>query len=232
MGRTTGHWAGRRQCTAALAALPLLGLGGAARALVESDAAAGVRALLERAGDAAVALLGRTDGFNANPRVRIGLPPSLDAAAKLMRATGQGRAVDDLLLAINRAAERAVAQARDVLVQAVREMSVEDAVQIVRGGDTAVTEFFARKTRAPLTERFRPIVAEATRRQALAEKYNAVAGRAAGVGLLRPADADLDGYVTGKALDGLYLTIGEEEKRIRRDPVGTGSALLRRVFGG
>lgn len=221
----------RRQFTAGAIALPLLGFATRAGALTETDAAAGVRATLDRASDAAVALLGRQDGFYGNPKVRIGLPSSLDAAAKLMKATGQGRQVDDLVLAINRAAEAAVAQARDLLRDAVRSMSVEDALQIVRGGETSVTEFFARKTRQPLTERFRPIVTDVTRRQSLAEKYNAVAGRAAGFGRLKPSDASLEDHVTAKALDGLYATIGEEERRIRRDPVGTGSELLKRVFG-
>lgn len=212
-------------------ALPLLGIGAGAKALTETDAAAGVRAMLDRASDAAVARLGRVDGFHRNPKVRIGLPPSLDATARPLRAAGQGRQVDDLVLAINRAAEAAAARSRDPLREAVRSMSVEDALQLVRGGETSVTEFFVRKTRQPLTERLRPIVADATRRQALAEKVDAVAGRAAGAGLLQPGDANLDDYVTGRTLGGLYATIGEEERRIRRDPGGTGSGLLQRVFG-
>ncbi len=212
-------------------ALSLLGFGAGAKALTETDAAAGVRAMLERASDAAVARLGRVDGFYRSPKVRIGLPPSLDAAARPMRAAGQTRPVDDLVLAINRAAEAAVARSRDPLRDAVRSMSVEDALPLVRGGETSITEFFARKTRQPLTERLRPIVAEATRRQALAGKVHALAGRAAGAAVLPPGDANLDDYVTGRTLDGLYTTIGEEERRLRRDPAGTGSELLERVFG-
>lgn len=211
--------------------LPLLGIAAGARALTEADAAAGVRAALDRASDAAVALLGRRDGFHGNPKVRIGLPTSLDAAAKPMKATGQGRQVDDLVLAINRAAETAVAQARDLLRATVRSMSVEDALQLVRGGETSLTAFFARKTRQPLTERLRPIVADAARRYSLAERYDAVTRRGAGMAVPRPSDASLEDHVTAKALDGLYLTIGEEERRIRRDPARTGSALLERTFG-
>lgn len=212
-------------------ALPLLGFGADAKALSETEAAAGVRAALERASDAAVARLGRVDGFYRNPRVRIGLPPSLDAAVRPMLAAAQGRQVDDLVLAINRAAEAAVARSRDLLRDAVRSMSVEDARQLVRGGETSVTEFFARKTRHRLTERLRPVVADATRRQALAEKVDAVAGRAAGAAALPPGGVNLDDHVTSRALDGLYATIGDEERRIRRDPAGTGSELLARVFG-
>jgi hypothetical protein len=164
--------------------------------------------------------------------VRIELPGFLKDAAKLMKATGQGKRVDELVTAMNRAAEAAVPQARALLVEAVKSMSVEDAVKVVRGGDTSVTDFFSRKTREPLAQKFMPIVTRATEKVALAKKYDAVAGKAAGLGLPRPQDADLKSYVTGKALDGLYLMIGEEEKKIRRDPVGTGSALLKKVFGG
>jgi hypothetical protein len=206
---------------------------GSARAagLTEGDAAAGVRTALERASAAAVSQLGRTDGFLGNPAVRIGLPGVLEDAAKLLRATGQQARVDALLTAMNRAAESAVPQARQLLINAVRSMSVEDAVQIVRGGDDSATRFFTEKTRTPLTERFLPIVHRETAKVSLAEHYNAVAGGAAGLGLLGRGEANLDQYVTGKALDGLYRTIAEEERKIRRDPVGTGSALLRRVFG-
>ena len=219
----------RRLLLAAAALLPL-----AARAglLSETDAAGGVREALARGAEAAVAQLGRTDGFLGNPRVRIPLPGYLNDAAKLMRRLGQGERVQALETAMNRAAEAAVPEARTLLVQTVKDISVEDALKIVRGGDTSVTDFFAGKTRAPLTGRFLPIVTRETEKVQLADKYNAVAGKAAGLGLLKDKDANLQQYVTAKALDGLYAMIGEEEKKIRRDPVGTGSALLRKVFGG
>jgi len=227
----------RRRITTAWMLLPLCGLfASVARAgttlLSESDAAAGVRAALERGANVAVAGLGRTDGFLANPKVRIELPGFLSDAAKLLKATGQRRRVDELVTAMNRAAEAAVPEAKTLLVGAVKSMSVEDALKIVRGSETSVTEFFSGKTREPLGVKFLPIVSRATERVALAKKYDAVAGKAAAMGLLKRDDADLNGYVTGKALDGLYFMIGEEEKKIRRDPLGTGSALLRKVFGG
>jgi hypothetical protein len=133
---------------------------------------------------------------------------------------------------MNRAAEAAVPEAKALLVHAVRSMSVEDALHIVRGGETSVTEFFAAKTRQPLGERFLPIVKHATERVALAAKYNVLAGKAAGFGLMKAQDASIEQHVTRKALDGLYFMIGEEEKKIRADPVGTGSAILKKVFGG
>lgn len=203
-----------------------------ARALGESEAASGIRAALERGAQAAVAQLGRKDGFLGDDRVRIELPDSVKGAARLLKATGQGHKLDELLTAMNRAAEAAVPEARLLLVNAARNMSVEDAIRIVKGGDDSVTQFFAAKTRAPLTERFLPIVTRATEKQALADKYNAVAGKAAGLGLVKQDDANIQGYVTRRALDGLFFMIGEEERQIRRDPVGTGSALLKKVFGG
>lgn len=202
-----------------------------ALSLTESDAAGGVREALRRGAEAAVASLGRTDGFLGNAKVRIPLPGYLEDAAKLMRTFGQGKRVDALVTAMNRAAESAVPQARTLLVNTVKSISVEDALKIVRGGDTSVTDFFQRKTRAPLGEQFLPIVTDATAKVDLAAKYNKVAGKAQGIGLVKPEDATIEQYVTRKALDGLYWTIGEEEKKIRADPVGTGSALLKKVFG-
>jgi len=212
---------------------PLWIVGSPARAqLREGDAALGVRAALERGALAAVAQLGRSGGFLDHPTLKIELPGGLQKAAKLLRATGQGRRVDELVTAMNRAAEQAVPEAKTVLVQTVKSLSVEDALQLVKGsGDDAVTRFFEGKTRAALTERFAPIVTKATERQKLAEKYNAVAGKAAGLGLVKDEDSNIQGYVTRKALDGLYWMIGAEEKKIRQDPVATGSAILKKVFG-
>lgn len=202
----------------------------AAAGLTESDAAAGVRVALERGAKAAVALLGRTDGFMGNALVRIALPGYLNDAAKLLRATGQGKKLDELVLAMNRAAEAAVPQAQPLLLQAIKGASVEDALKIVRGGTTSVTDFFAAKTRTPLGEKFLPIVTQATQKVALAERYNAVAGKAAGLGLVKGDDTNVQRYVTSRALNGLFLMIGEEEKKMRADPVRTGSALLKKLF--
>ena len=202
-----------------------------AAGLTESDAALGVRAALQRGAVAAVGLLGRSGGFLDNPKVHIGLPGFLDDAAKVLKMLGQRRRVDDLVTAMNRAAEAAVPEAKTLLLNAVKAMSVEDARRVITGGDGSVTRFFADKTRAPLAVKFLPIVTRATERVALADKYNAVAAKAAGLGLVDKDDANIQQYVTGKALDGLYLVIGEEERKIRQDPVGTGSAILEKVFG-
>ncbi len=200
-------------------------------ALSELDAASGIRTALERGAEAAIQGLGKTDGFLGNAKVRIPLPGHLEDAAKLMRKLGQGDRTDALVTAMNRAAEAAVPEARALLVSTVKNLSVQDALRIVKGGDTAVTDFFARETRKPLGEKFLPIVTQATERVSLAEKYNKVAGKAVGFGLVKAEDANVQQYVTRKALDGLYLMIGEEEKKIRADPIGTGSAILKKVFG-
>lgn len=224
----------RREFTGHLAAGSALWICAAqarALSLSDADASAGLKAALERGAAAAVSLLGRTDGFLGNPKVRIPLPAGLDSAARLLRGIGQDQRVDELVTAMNRAAESAVPQSRQLLSDAVARMSVTDAKKILTGGDTSVTRFFENKTRKPLGVTFLPIVTEQTEKVALADKYNAVAGRAAGFGLLDKDDANIQKYVTGKTLDGLYLVIGEEEKKIRRDPVGTGSDLLKKVFG-
>jgi hypothetical protein len=203
-----------------------------ALSLSETDAASGVRAALERGATVAVSQLGRTNGFLGNPKVQIPLPGYLEDAARLLKAIGQQKRVDELVTAMNRAAEAAVPEARTLLVSTVKSMSVDDALRLVKGGDNSVTSFFSDKTRAPLQERFLPIVSKATEKVSLANRYNKVASKAVGLGLAKPEDASIQHYVTRKALDGLFLMIGEEERKIRQDPIGTGSAILRKVFGG
>ena len=199
--------------------------------LTNAEASQGLKAALEKGALAAVGLLGQTDGFLGNDKVRIPLPGFLEEAAKLLRTLGQGKRIDELVTSMNRAAETAVPLAKDLLVGAVKSMNVTDAKNILSGGDTAVTGFFVEKTRAPLGEKFLPVVTRATEKVGLAEKYNQLAGKAAGMGLMKKEDANIQQYVTGKSLDGLYFMIGEEEKKIRQDPVGAGSAILKKVFG-
>lgn len=199
--------------------------------LSNKEVTQGLKTALETGAIAAVSMLGQTDGFLANAKVRIPLPGFLEDASKLLRVLGQGARIDELVTAMNRAAEAAVPMAKDLLVGAVRSMSVSDAKKILSGGETSVTAFFAERTRAPLRVRFLPEVSKATAKVGLAEKYNQIANKATGLGLVKKEEATIEQYVTGKALDGLYFMIGEEEKKIRQDPVGTGSAVLKKVFG-
>jgi len=222
----------RRFTNAALAAAgALLGKAGWAAGVSDADAASGIRAALERGAASAVDLLGKHDGFLGNPKVRIPLPKAMKDAAKVAKLIGQQKQVDELVTAMNRAAEAAVPEAKALLLSAAKSMSVDDARRIVSGGDDSVTKFFAAKTRKPLAEKFLPIVTRQTEKVDLAARYDALAAKAAGMGLVKGDEATVERYVTGKALDGLYLMIGEEEKKIRRDPIGTGSAILAKVFG-
>jgi hypothetical protein len=191
----------------------------------------GLKAALEQGAVAAVSLLGRPDGFLGNPKVRIPLPGFLEQAAQLLKMLGRGKQVEELEIAMNRAAEAAVPMAKDMLVRAARSMTVNDARGILTGGDTSVTDFFAAKTREPLGVKFLPLVTAATKKVGLAQKYNAVAGKVAGTGLMSAQDANIEHYVTGKSLDGLYFVIGQEERKIRANPAAASSAVLRRVFG-
>jgi Protein of unknown function (DUF4197) len=224
----------RRELSLQLACAAWLGsLAGQSRTglLTQGDAASALRITLERGANVAVDLLARVDGFLGNPKVRIELPGNLNDVAKWLAVIGQQRRVDELVTAMNRAAEAAVPKARRLLISAVKGLSVQGAQQIITGGENSVTAFFAEKTRAPLGQEFLPIVTQATEKVSLAEKYNQVASKAASLGMLDSRDANIQEYVTGKALDGLYLMIGEEERRIRQDPAATGVALLKKVFG-
>ncbi|HSW19575.1 MAG TPA: DUF4197 domain-containing protein [Ramlibacter sp.] len=199
--------------------------------ITELDASRGLKTALELGASTAVKLLGAPGGFLSNPRVHIPLPGYLQDASKLLKVMGMGPRLEELEVAMNRAAEAAVPMASNLLMDAARNLSVSDARKILTGGETSVTQFFADKTRTPLTTSFLPVVRKATAQVALAEKVDRVTKKGASMGLVKPEDATIDHYVTRKSLDGLYLVIGEEERRIRRDPVGTGSAILGKVFG-
>ncbi len=221
---------------AAIFAATFMLLAGAAHALsldalTNKDAAAGLKEALTQGAGKAVAALGRTDGFLGNPQVKIPLPESLQQIESLMRGFGLGKQADELVTTMNRAAEAAVPEAKALLVNSVKQMSLKDAKDILAGGDDAATQYFRRTTAGPLTEKFRPIVKKAMQKVKLADKYDQLAGKAAKFGLLKDEDAHLDGYVTQKTLDGLYLMIAEEEKAIRKDPVSAAGSLARKVFG-
>jgi Protein of unknown function (DUF4197) len=199
--------------------------------LSQGEAVQGLKTALERGARQAIAELGRHNGFMGREQVRIPLPRQLQEHEEMLRRLGQGKRLDELVTTMNRAAEAAVPQAQDLMLVAVRQMTVEDAKKILRGGDTSATTFFAEKTRLPLAQKLLPLVSQTTRQLDLAVRYQRLAAKAADFGLMQREDTSIDPYVTDKALDGLYVMIGEEERKIRRDPVGTGSSLLGKVFG-
>jgi hypothetical protein len=199
--------------------------------LTNKDAVGGLKEALTQGAGKAVTALGKTDGFLGNPKVKIPLPSDLQKAENLMRSVGMGKYADELEVSMNRAAEAAVPQAKALLIDSIKKMSVEDAKGILTGGDDAATQYFRRTTSEPLTERFKPIVQKAMAKVKLAEKYDKFAGKAAKLRLIKEEDSHLDNYVTAKALDGLYLMIAEEEKAIRSDPIGAVGSLAKKVFG-
>jgi hypothetical protein len=220
----------------ALALLAGLFLATAANALSladisSKDASGGLKEALTQGATKAVDLIGRPDGFLSNPRIKIPLPENLQKVEGMMRGLGMGKQTDDLVTAMNRAAEAAVPQAKDLLVNSIKQMSVEDAKGILSGGEDSATRYFRRTTSAPMTEKFRPVVRNAIARVKLAEKYEQFVGKAAKFGLVREQDAHLENYVTQKALDGLYLMIAEEESAIRQNPADAVGRLAKKVFG-
>jgi hypothetical protein len=196
-----------------------------------TEATSGLKQALMDGSAAAVAQLGVQNGFLNNPKVKIPLPPALQRIESALRFAGMRKQADDLVVAMNRAAEAAVPEAKTLLVESVKKMSVQDAKGILTGGDTAATDYFRRTTQTQLTQRFLPIVKKATDNVGLADQYNSLAGQAAQLGLVKQEQATIESYVTQKALDGLYLMIAEQEKAFRQNPVGATSDIVKRVFG-
>jgi hypothetical protein len=200
-------------------------------AISRSDAAAGVKEALSKGAEFAVGSLGQKNGFLANSQVKIPLPASLQKVESGLRMFGMGKQADQLIETMNHAAEQAVAEAKPILSDSIRKLTVQDAKAILTGGDDGVTQYFRRTSSEQLSARFLPIVKSATAKLQLADQYNKFAGKAASAGLISQKDADLDQYVTQKAMDGLFLIIAEEERKLRANPVAAGSALLKKVFG-
>jgi hypothetical protein len=224
-----------RRALIAAGALAVLATGGQALAqslasLSNKDAVAGLKDALVQSADKAVGQLGAADGFLGNAKVKIPLPDSIKRVESGLRMLGMGRQADELVVSMNRAAEMAVKEATPILVDSVKKMSVQDAKGILTGGDDAATQYFRRNTSDQLTQRFLPIVKKMTAKVRLAEQYNSLAGQAASLGLVKQEDANIDNYVTRKALDGLFLVISEQERAIRKDPVGAATGMAQKVF--
>lgn len=178
-----------------------------------------------------VNLTGAVDGYFRNEAIKILLPDKLRTLEKGLRATGYGSAVDDLVLSMNRAAEKAAPEARDIFWTAIKEMSFDDARGILTGGDTAATEFFRQKTGERLHEAFAPIVSETMNEVGVTRQYKELTGRFEAMPFMKAEAFDLDKYVIEKALDGLFHVLGEEEKKIRHNPAARVTELLQKVFG-
>jgi len=199
--------------------------------LSNADAVSGLKQALTDGSAAAVKMLGQDNGYFGNAKVKIPLPPNMQKIESGLRMMGMKKQADELVLSMNRAAEAAAPEAKQLLVDAVKKMSVQDAKAILTGGDTAATDYFRRTTQDQLTQRFLPIVKKSTDRVGLAQQYNSLAGQGASLGLVKKDDASIETYVTRKALDGLYLMIAEQEKAFRQNPVGATSDIVKKVFG-
>lgn len=191
---------------------------------------AGLKEALQVSTSKAVALTGKPDGFLKNQAIKILLPPKLQAAGRTMRLLGMGARVDELEVGMNRAAEQATPQAKQIFLTALKKMSFDDARHILTGNDTAATDYFKRTSSADLTVAFAPIVQRSMQRVGVVQQYQRVLNSAPGGNVLA-GEFDLNKYVLGKTLDGLFYTLGEEEKRIRKDPAAQTTALLKEVFG-
>lgn len=199
--------------------------------LSNKDASGGLKEALIQGAGKAVGQLSAADGFFGNKEVKIPLPDSLKKAEKTMRMLGMGKQADELVLKMNRAAEAAVPEAKALLVDSVKKMSVADAKAILTGGNDAATQYFKKTTSGPMAEKFLPIVKKATEDVQLAQQYNKFAEMGAKFGVIKKEQANLEQYVTQKALDGVYLMMAKEEAAIRKDPIGQASSLLKKVFG-
>lgn len=214
-----------------LCALALPAMGATVDSLTSRDASSGLRAALSQGIDKAVAQLGAPNGFLNDPKVAIPLPPALQKAEKALRMFGMGGEADTLRTAMNHAAEAAVNEAKPVFKDALTRMTVADAKTILTGGDDAGTQYFRTATTARLVEKFKPIVARETEKLKIAGLYDQYAGKAASFGLITTQDANLNDYVTAKALDGLFSRMADEERAIRKNPLGQASSLIKKVFG-
>jgi hypothetical protein len=199
--------------------------------LTNTEASSGLKTALIQGADKAVTALSKTDGFLGNEEVKIPLPDALKRTEKAMRMFGMGKQADELILKMNRAAEAAVPEAKALLVDSAKKMTVADAKTILTGGDDAATQYFKKTTSTQMVEKFLPIVKKATENVQLAQQYNKYAEIGSQYGLVKKQQINLEQYVTQKTLDGVYLMMAKEEAAIRKDPIGQGSAILKKVFG-
>ena len=207
--------------------------GGAGAGLPEARIGEGLKQALQVGTEQAVSLTGRPDGYLANQAIKILMPGELRTAEQGLRLIGQGAVVDEFVVSMNRAAERAAPAAKSVFWDAIAAMSIDDARRILQGSETAATDYFREKTGGRLAEAFAPAVSSAMNEVGVTRQYKTLfeSVKALPLGGAAASSFDLDRYVIGKALDGLFLMVGQEEKKIRTNPAARGTELLKDVFG-
>jgi hypothetical protein len=201
------------------------------KGLSDDKITSGLKEALTVGAGKAVALTGKPDGFLKNDAIKIAMPDKLHPVEKGMRMLGQGAQVDELVTAMNRAAEQAAPQAKAIFVNAIKKMSISDARNILTGSDTAATEYFKKTTSSDLTTSFKPIVQKSMANVGVVKKYNTLTEQAANIPFLKKESLSIDDYVVQKSLDGLFYMLGEEEKKIRKNPAAQTTSLLKMVFG-
>jgi hypothetical protein len=211
----------------------LRGLGGVVppSGLSEGKIASGLKEALQVGTQNVVNLTGKTDGYFGNQAIKILMPEKLRTLESGLRAVGYGPKVDEFVLSMNRAAERAAPAAKQIFWEAIGSMSFEDARKIWSGGDTAATEYFRAKTSDALANAFRPVVEKATNEVGVTRQFKDLVGRFQAIPFAKVESLDVDQYVVGKALDGLFYVLAEEEKKIRTNPMARTTDLLKEVFG-
>ena len=212
----------------------LKGLGGgegsASAGLSEAKIGAGLKEALQVATEKTVSLTGKTDGYFSNQAIKILMPEKLRTFESGLRTVGYGGQVDELVLGMNRAAERAAPQAKVIFFDAIGAMSFDDARKVLNGGDTAATEYFRGKTTPQLTTAFRPVVEQSMNQVGVSRQYKDLVGRFDSIPFAKSQAFDLDGYVVDKGLGGLFTVLGEQEKQIRTNPTARATDLLKEVF--
>jgi Protein of unknown function (DUF4197) len=198
--------------------------------LSEGKASAGLKEALQVATETSVNLTGRPDGYFSNAAIKILMPEKLRSVEQGLRMVGYGPQVDEFVLSMNRAAEQAAPAAKQIFMNAITSMTFDDAKKILSGGDTSATEFFKTKTTDKLTAAFRPVVDKTMGDVGVIRQYQELMGRFDAIPFARSQTFDIDGYVTNKALDGLFHVVGEQEKQIRTNPAARTTALLQEVF--
>jgi hypothetical protein len=194
---------------------------------------AGVKEALAKGTERAIEMAGKSGGFTDNAKIRIPMPGPLDTASSMLRGVGLGRQIDEFEKSMNRAAEKAAPHAQEIILQAIREMTIEDARGILVGPTDGATRFLRRRAGEPMADAFRPIVSESMQETGVTKSYTELTGQIGTrvPGLTALDDLDLNEYVTNKALDGVFVLLAEEERKIRQDPVARTTALLQEVFG-
>lgn len=199
--------------------------------LSESRIIAGLKEALTIGAGNAINLTGRLDGFFRNAAIKILIPRQLNTLARGLRAVGMGEKVDEFELSMNRAAEKAAPQARKIFVNAIKQMTFNDARRILTGGDTAATEFFREKTSDDIARAMRPIIEKAMNDVGATRQYKDLVDQFRQIPFARTQSLDIDDYVVDKTLDGIFYMVGEEEKKIRKNPAARVTSILREVFG-